>query len=195
MSGVVGRAGTSSGVLGDNAEIPVGTIMVVSFNASGTWFASNRFLFCNGQTVNRITYNDLFAEIGTAWGAGDGSSTFNVPDLRGQFLRGRNAGSGQDPDASSRTGGDAVGSSQGSRIENSTARSYSPYNSAHNDKYIYTTSTGSTWGAWASDVTIKPSSFSFGYGPLASGVVLTYVVGSGSDTRPKNKYVDYAIKF
>lgn len=40
------------------------------------------FLFCRGQAVSRTTYATLFAIIGTDWGAGDGSTTFNVPDLR-----------------------------------------------------------------------------------------------------------------
>ena len=46
------------------------------------------YLKCNGAAVSRTTYADLFAEIGTAFGAGDGSSTFNVPDFRGEFVRG-----------------------------------------------------------------------------------------------------------
>lgn len=46
------------------------------------------YLKCNGGAVSRSTYGDLFAEIGTTFGAGDGSTTFNVPDLRGEFLRG-----------------------------------------------------------------------------------------------------------
>lgn len=46
------------------------------------------FLKANGGAVSRTTYADLFAEIGTTFGAGDGSLTFNVPDLRGEFLRG-----------------------------------------------------------------------------------------------------------
>jgi hypothetical protein len=61
---------------------------------------------------------DLFAAIGTAWGAAD-ASTFRVPDLRGVFLRGLDAGAQRDPDRNSRTiwntggsAGDAVGSYQ-----------------------------------------------------------------------------------
>jgi microcystin-dependent protein len=46
------------------------------------------FLLCNGQAVSRTTYADLYTAIGTAYGNGDGSTTFNVPDLRGTFLRG-----------------------------------------------------------------------------------------------------------
>jgi microcystin-dependent protein len=47
------------------------------------------FLICDGQAVSRTTYAELFAVIGTIYGAGDGVSTFNVPDLRNQFIRGK----------------------------------------------------------------------------------------------------------
>lgn len=46
------------------------------------------WLDCDGSAVSRTTYADLFAVIGEDYGAGDGSTTFNVPDLRGLFLRG-----------------------------------------------------------------------------------------------------------
>ncbi len=54
------------------------------------------WLLCQGQTVNRITYAALFAVIGTTYGAGDGSTTFGVPDMRGEFPRGLDAGRGVD---------------------------------------------------------------------------------------------------
>jgi microcystin-dependent protein len=44
---------------------------------------------CNGQAVSRTTYADLFATIGTIYGAGDASTTFNVPDMRDEFIRGK----------------------------------------------------------------------------------------------------------
>ena len=47
------------------------------------------YLLCDGQAVSRTTYTDLFASIGTAYGSGDGATTFNVPDLRDWFIRGR----------------------------------------------------------------------------------------------------------
>src|SRR5574343_1191335 len=50
------------------------------------------YLLCNGQAVSRTTYADLFTAIGTTYGAGNGSTTFNVPNLVGQFIRGREAG-------------------------------------------------------------------------------------------------------
>ena len=54
------------------------------------------YLECNGQTVNRTTYAALFAVIGTQYGAGNGSTTFEVPDLRGEFIRGFDNGKGTD---------------------------------------------------------------------------------------------------
>lgn len=73
---------------------------------------------CNGGAVSRTTYAVLFAAIGVRFGSGDGSTTFNVPDLRGQFLRGWSHGNGIDPDVTLRSnrgdgaGGDVVGSRQ-----------------------------------------------------------------------------------
>ncbi|QMP19181.1 tail fiber [Pseudomonas phage Persinger] len=51
--------------------------------------APNGWLLCHGQAVSRTTYAHLFAVIGTAYGAGDGSSTFNLPDLRGRVAAGK----------------------------------------------------------------------------------------------------------
>lgn len=50
--------------------------------------APTGWLACDGAAVSRATYAALFAAIGTVWGAGDGATTFNLPDFRGQFLRG-----------------------------------------------------------------------------------------------------------
>jgi len=55
------------------------------------------WLICHGQAVSRATYAALFAVVGTAFGAGDGSTTFNAPDLRGEFIRGLDAGRNVDP--------------------------------------------------------------------------------------------------
>ena len=65
------------------------------------WFACNaaptNWLPCNGSAVSRTTYAALFSRIGTVFGAGDGSTTFNVPELRGEFVRGWDDGRGVDP--------------------------------------------------------------------------------------------------
>ena len=52
------------------------------------------FLLCNGGAISRTTYSKLFSVIGTTYGSGDGSTTFNVPDLRGKFLQGANPTTG-----------------------------------------------------------------------------------------------------
>jgi phage-related tail fiber protein len=63
-------------------SVPAG---LVSFFARNT--APAGWLKANGAVVSRTTYANLFAAIGTTFGAGDGSTTFNLPDLRGEFLR------------------------------------------------------------------------------------------------------------
>ena len=65
---------------------PVG--MIVSFAGST---APTGWLLCQGQAVSRTTYAKLFAVIGTTYGSGDGSTTFNVPDMRGRFPLGAGA--------------------------------------------------------------------------------------------------------
>ncbi|KDN12551.1 Phage tail fiber protein [Snodgrassella communis] len=54
------------------------------------------WLKANGAAVSRILYANLFAAIGTTFGEGDGKNTFNLPDLRGEFLRGWDDGRGVD---------------------------------------------------------------------------------------------------
>ena len=54
------------------------------------------YLECNGAAISRSTYASLFSAISTTWGVGDGSSTFNLPDLRGQFVRGWDNSAGVD---------------------------------------------------------------------------------------------------
>ena len=66
------------------------------------------YLECNGAAVSRTTYSVLFAVIGTAYGTGNGSSTFNLPDLRGEFVRGFDNGKGTDS-------GRSIATSQGSQ--------------------------------------------------------------------------------
>lgn len=81
-------------------------------------------LECDGSAVSRTTYADLYTALGDSWGDGDGSTTFNIPDLRGRFLRGYDHGAGVDPDAGTRTAiatggatGDNVGSIQSDQLQ------------------------------------------------------------------------------
>ncbi len=71
--------------------VPSGTVHLFA-----TTTAPTGYLECDGSAVSRTTYADLFAIIGTTWGAGNGSSTFNLPDLRGEFVRGWDNGKGTD---------------------------------------------------------------------------------------------------
>ncbi|WP_423192986.1 phage tail protein [Cupriavidus sp. H18C2] len=72
--------------------------------------APSGFLKCNGAAISRTTFGELFSEIGTTFGAGDGSTTFNVPDLRAEFIRGWDDSRGVDS-------GRAFGSGQGFSVE------------------------------------------------------------------------------
>lgn len=63
------------------------------------------YLECNGAAISRTTNAALFSVLGTTYGAGDGSTTFNLPDLRGEFIRGWDNSRGVDS-------GRAIGSSQ-----------------------------------------------------------------------------------
>jgi microcystin-dependent protein len=74
--------GEGGGTGGISAE-PVGTIAMW-----GGLVAPERYLLCDGSAVSRLTYPQLFSTIGTTYGAGDGSTTFNVPDMRGKFVLG-----------------------------------------------------------------------------------------------------------
>jgi len=75
---VVPSDASSSNKLVTVADItPVGVILPY-----GGLIAPNNWFFCQGQAVSRTTYSELFAVISTAFGAGDGSTTFNLPDMR-----------------------------------------------------------------------------------------------------------------
>lgn len=65
------------------ALVPAGTMLPY-----GGASVPTGYLFCDGRAVSRSTYSDLFTAIGTRWGSGDGSTTFNLPETRYEFLRG-----------------------------------------------------------------------------------------------------------
>ena len=71
------------------------------------------FLKANGATISRTTYAALFAAIGTTFGVGDGSTTFKIPDLRGEFVRGWDDSRGIDS-------GRAFGSAQADELKSHT---------------------------------------------------------------------------
>lgn len=80
--------------------------------------APTGFLLCGGQAVSRTTYSDLFAVVGTTYGVGDGSSTFNLPDLQGRVVAGKDDMSGSSAnrltDQTGGLNGDTLGDTGGS---------------------------------------------------------------------------------
>lgn len=71
------------------AGVPAGSVQAYAGST-----APSGWLACDGSPVSRTTYARLFAAIGTTWGTGDGSTTFNVPDLRGRAPIGAGTGAG-----------------------------------------------------------------------------------------------------
>ena len=143
---------------------PAGT--VIQFAGSS---APAGYLKANGNAVSRTTYAALFAAIGTTYGTGDGSTTFNLPDLRGEFVRGLDDGRGVDS-------GRALGSAQADELE------------AHNhDMYVDATTTGDA-------LTINDTN-GVDEGSLASTIGKPWMVETGgSETRPRNIALLYCIK-
>jgi len=74
-------------------DCPPGTVIMLAATNIPTGY---RLLKCNGATISRTAYSDLFSVIGTTFGVGDGVNTFRLPDLRGEFLRGWDDGRGVD---------------------------------------------------------------------------------------------------
>lgn len=174
----------SSTTSGSAAVIP-GT--VISFAGSS---APTGYLTCDGSAVSRSTYASLFAAIGTTWGAGNSTTTFNIPDLRGYFLRGSGT-SAIDPDSPR-----AVGSAQAESYLN---HSHTATDSGHT--HAFSTTSGSFF--WGSDGTFG-GTYGQGGGQLfyrsatatgnANITVATSTTG-GAETRPDNVAVLYCIKF
>ncbi len=165
----------SNGLLGPAG--PPGSIVMWPAEA-----VPDGYLECNGNTVSRTFYADLFAVIGVMYGSGDGSTTFNLPDLRGYFVRGWNHGAGNDPDAGSRTNrgdsaaGDHVGTKQDDKYR------------SHNHGY-------------QSLINSSPTGYNnarnYYSGKYVSGYTLNRVSTSsgGNETRPKNISMMFIIKY
>ena len=112
-SGVIADGSVTTAKLDSSVSI-VPTGVVVPYAGST---APSNWLMCFGQTVSRTAFATLFAALGTVYGAGDGSTTFNLPDLRGRVVAGEddmggtsanrltNQSGGLDGDALGATGG------------------------------------------------------------------------------------------
>jgi len=133
VSGTVTAGGdvVSEGRIKDKTGdvVPVGTIVAY---AGDSIDPPEGWLYCDGSSVSSLDYPDLYQIISTYFGdgvedgktGGAGTGDFNIPDLRGMFLRGADNGTGRDPDAGARVPlyhngatGDNVGSSQSDEIE------------------------------------------------------------------------------
>lgn len=146
------------------AGVPTGSVFTMA-----TTTVPSGYLECNGAAVSRSTYSDLFAAIGTTWGNGNGSTTFNVPDLRGEFVRGWDNGRGVD---SSR----AFASSQSHQLQEHT----------HTATYL------------SRNVGDPPNPITIGDFQGTGSTKQTNSTGStgnfGTETRPRNIAMMYVIK-
>jgi microcystin-dependent protein len=128
---------------------PTGSIIAFAgINAPTGW------LLCYGQAVLRTTYADLFAVFDTIYGVGDGSTTFNIPDLRGRTIAGQDDMGSVSADRLTGAGGiggidgDVLGSSGGAETVTLT-ESQIP---AHEHSYNYSPDTGDTNNTTGIDV-------------------------------------------
>ena len=178
--------------------VPTGSVHMMA-----TTTAPSGYLKCNGAAISRSTYAALFAIIGTAHGAGDGSSTFNVPDLRGEFVRGWDDSRGIDS-------GRNFATSQGDQNKQhnhsaSATTSISP--SAHNhvfpgdDQFANANGIGGWTNRTTADFNYDAKSQS-GNGKvyrtsdatLSASTSVTINNDGGSEARPRNIAMMYVIK-
>ena len=143
---------------------PAGTVIYYAANSAPTGF-----LKANGAAVSRSTYSDLFSAISTTFGAGDGSSTFNVPDLRGEFMRGWDDSRGIDS-------GRSFGSAQADELES----------------HLHQAATYSNIVGWSG--TSPGNVFSNNFSYQSAGAQNTGSTG-GSETRPRNIALLACIKY
>ena len=161
---------------------PVGAVLTSAAPAASV---PAGYLYCNGQAVSRTTYADLFNLIGIAHGQGNGTTTFNLPDYRGVFLRGVDGGRGFDPDRATRqalvTGGntgDNVGSYQDDALLN------------HTHLYAKNISVNTVGG-----VVGFPGTNDNFTNNVQSGGVYNLASVTSTETRPRNVNVNYFIKY
>ena len=140
--------------------------------------APTGWLLCNGAAINRITYAALFAVIGEFHGEGDNSTTFNVPDYRGRFLRGVDGATARDPDAAGRTAM-ATGGNTGDNVGSLQAAAFASHTHSI---------------ALRNDGTFQNGNFVQSTGNVAAGGTGTDNATGGNETRPINAYVNYIIK-
>lgn len=100
-SGNLVSPGGQQGIPGAQGVAPTGSIVLFAVNIPPTGW-----LNCDGSAVSRTTYSALFAVLGITYGTGDGSTTFNLPDLRGRTAIGVGQGTGLTNRALAASGGE-----------------------------------------------------------------------------------------
>lgn len=161
----------------ENANMPIGAVIAV---ANNTPVIPDGFLLCNGAAVSRETYKKLFSVIGILYGAGDNTTTFNLPDFRGCFLRGQGGNSA------------AFGIKQGDAIRNIIAKTAfcSDENGSNGVGPNLASGAFSTEGA-------PPARIGDSNGSRAGGIYLVFdaskVVPTAEENRPLNYAVNYLI--
>lgn len=114
------------------------------------------FLLCDGSEVSRTTYSSLFSAIGTTWGSGDGSTTFNIPDLRGRVSAGQDNMGGTAANrltsAISGVDGTTVGASGGDENLQEHNHGVTDPGHSHNVDYMIAVQSGNSGGqGWFND--------------------------------------------
>jgi len=168
--------------------VPTGSVHLM---ASTT--APSGYLKCNGAAVSRTTYADLFAEIGTAFGAGDGSSTFNVPDLRGEFVRGWDDSRGVD---SGRNFATAQGD-QNKQHNHSASATSTVTDPGHNHVYIDQQAHNEgyrPWKAGDNDCGQRNKNTSNAFTGISVSTSVSVANDGGNEARPRNIAMMYVIK-
>ena len=172
-----------------NGKINIGGSIISKDGIVGqvVYFARNTapegWLKCNSATISRTTYAELFNAIGTTFGAGDGS-TFGLPDLRGEFIRGWDDGRGVDS-------GRAFGVSQGdsTKLPNTSFTTDNPGDHSHG---YYRPSGKLPQSGSATACYVSESYQSTG----GAGAHIHTITGGGdSETRPKNVALLACIKY
>lgn len=143
------------------------------------------WLAANGSAVSRSTYAILFSTIGSTWGNGDGSTTFNLPDLRGTFVRGTGTNG---------TYGTAVGQAVGTYAADTYLNhNHTASQAAHTHTYTQVTTTAQAVGGSGSNY-FNNSTTGTTSSTTPAVTVDTSTTG-GTETKPKNYGVLYCIKY
>ncbi len=145
------------------------------------------WLECNGAELSRTTYANLFAVVGETYGAGDSSTTFNLPDLRGGFIRGFDNGAGVDADR-------VFGSSQDDALQNIAGTLYLSNASSAGPASAGSSATGAFY--LVSDGTHYTYGNSGGaYATVQPAFDASRVARTATETRPANTSMMYIIKY